>query len=102
MSKTEADLSFPPAHLHPLSEAGNNQTVVSLDLSQNDTEDEKQWRNTAYCLSLLPFKSEKSLKKLIDGLPFYQDKLREETVYNRFAEILAKVCRLVVRVNCVI
>ena len=49
-----------------------------------------QWRNIAFCLSLLPFKSEKSLKKLIEGLPFYQDKLREETVYARFTEILSK------------
>ncbi|KAG9054632.1 Condensin complex subunit [Serendipita sp. 407] len=55
-----------------------------------DTTDEKQWRNIAFCLSLLPYKSERSLKKLIEALPFYQDKLREETVYNRFTEILQK------------
>lgn len=29
--------------------------------------DERQWRDIAFCLSLLPFKSEKSLKKLIEG-----------------------------------
>jgi hypothetical protein len=56
-----------------------------------DTSDEKQWRNIAFCLSLLPFKSERSLKKLIEALPFYQDKLKEETVFNRFNEILQKV-----------
>lgn len=28
------------------------------------------------------------------GLPFYQDKLHEETVYKRFGEILTKVSRV--------
>lgn len=28
---------------------------------------ERQWRDIAYCLSLLPFKSERSMKKLIEG-----------------------------------
>jgi hypothetical protein len=28
---------------------------------------------------------------LIEGLPFYQDKLHEEAVFNQFTEILAKV-----------
>ncbi|TYJ51842.1 hypothetical protein B9479_007560 [Cryptococcus floricola] len=52
--------------------------------------EERQWRDISYCLSLLPFKSERSLKRLIEGLPFYQDKLHEETVFKRFVEILAK------------
>ncbi|WWC85617.1 uncharacterized protein L201_000481 [Kwoniella dendrophila CBS 6074] len=52
--------------------------------------EERQWRDIAFCLSLLPFKSERSMKKLIEGLPFYQDKLHEETVFRRFTEILAK------------
>lgn len=55
-----------------------------------DTTNEKQWRNISFCLSLLPFKSERSLKKLIEALPFYQDKLREEAVFDRFTEILQK------------
>ncbi|KDQ09126.1 hypothetical protein BOTBODRAFT_179302 [Botryobasidium botryosum FD-172 SS1] len=54
------------------------------------TNDERQWRDIAYCLSLLPFKSERSMKKLIEGLPAYQDKLHEETVFMRFNEILTK------------
>ncbi|KAI0038666.1 hypothetical protein FA95DRAFT_1567609 [Auriscalpium vulgare] len=54
------------------------------------SEDPRQWRDVAYCLSLLPFKSERSVKKLIEGLPNYRDKLHEETVYSRFQEILAK------------
>ncbi|TXT06039.1 hypothetical protein VHUM_03512 [Vanrija humicola] len=52
--------------------------------------EERQWRDIAFCLSLLPFKSERSMKKLIEALPFYQDKLHEETVFRRFTEILAK------------
>ncbi|KAG8711565.1 Condensin complex subunit [Ceratobasidium sp. 423] len=52
--------------------------------------EERQWRDIAFCLSMLPYKSERSVKKLIEGLPFYQDKLHEETVYMRFNEILVK------------
>ncbi|KAH9924065.1 non-SMC mitotic condensation complex subunit 1-domain-containing protein [Fomitopsis serialis] len=54
------------------------------------TEDPRQWRDIAFCLSLLPFKSERSVKKLIEGLQFYRDKLHEETVFARFQEILTK------------
>lgn len=50
----------------------------------------RQWRDIAYCLSLLPYKSERSVKKLIEGLPFYQDKLYDEVVHRRFVEIIAK------------
>ncbi|KAF8644919.1 hypothetical protein AX16_008201 [Volvariella volvacea WC 439] len=54
------------------------------------TEDPRQWRDIAYCLSLLPFKSDRSIKKLIEGLQYYRDKLHEAVVYERFTEILAK------------
>lgn len=30
------------------------------------------------------------MKKLVEGLPFYRDKLHEETVFTRFQEILTK------------
>lgn len=53
--------------------------------------DERQWRDIAFCMSLLPFKSERSMKRLVEGLPFYQDKLRDEKVYAYFLEILNKV-----------
>ena len=55
------------------------------------TDDPRQWRDIAFCLSLLPFKSDRSVKKLIEGLKFYRDKLHEETVFRLFQEILAKV-----------
>ncbi|KAF5379043.1 hypothetical protein D9615_006036 [Tricholomella constricta] len=54
------------------------------------SEEPRQWRDIAFCLSLLPFKSERSVKKLIEGLQFYRDKLHEEQVFERFQEILAK------------
>lgn len=55
------------------------------------SEDPRQWRDIAFCLSLLPFKSERSVKKLIEGLQFYRDKLHEPTVYEKFNDILTKV-----------
>ncbi|EPQ52403.1 hypothetical protein GLOTRDRAFT_132468 [Gloeophyllum trabeum ATCC 11539] len=54
------------------------------------SEEPRQWRDIAFCLSLLPFKSERSVKKLIEGLQFYRDKLHEETVFAYFTEILTK------------
>ncbi|KAG9286748.1 hypothetical protein G9A89_012298 [Geosiphon pyriformis] len=53
-------------------------------------DDERQWRDIAFCLSLLPYKSEKSFKKLVEGMPHYQDKLHEEAVYKYFVEIVSK------------
>ncbi|GAA6061284.1 hypothetical protein JCM10212_004690 [Sporobolomyces blumeae] len=55
------------------------------------TTEPRQWRDIAFCLSLLPFNSDAAVKKLTEGLPFYQDKLHEETVYKRFGEILTKI-----------
>ncbi|KAF8888609.1 non-SMC mitotic condensation complex subunit 1-domain-containing protein [Infundibulicybe gibba] len=54
------------------------------------SEEPRQWRDIAFCLSLLPFKSDRSVKKLIEGLQFYRDKLHEPVVFERFTEILAK------------
>lgn len=54
------------------------------------TSEERQWRDIAFCLSLLPYKSDRSMKRLIEGLPFYQDKLHDATVFKRFTEILGK------------
>lgn len=54
-------------------------------------EDERNWRDIAFCLSLLPFKSEKTFKKLIEGWPSYQDKIHDEAVHKSFLEIISKV-----------
>ncbi|KAM0749558.1 hypothetical protein T439DRAFT_315829 [Meredithblackwellia eburnea MCA 4105] len=50
----------------------------------------RQWRDIAFCLSLLPFNSETAFKRLVEGLPFYQDKLHEDGVHKRLLEILTK------------
>ena len=65
------------------------------------TEEPRQWRDIAFCLSLLPFKSERSVKKLIEGLQFYRDKLHEPKVFERFQQILDKV-RLPIYVHCLL
>ncbi|KIY64551.1 ARM repeat-containing protein [Cylindrobasidium torrendii FP15055 ss-10] len=54
------------------------------------TDDPRQWRDIALCLSLLPYKSEKALKKLVEGLPCYKDKLHEELVFQRIIGIITK------------
>ena len=77
--------------IHSLQEKQAESIVEKLCQRFRLSEDPRQWRDVAFCLSLLPFKSERSVKKLIEGLPFYQDKLHEETVFARFSEILGKV-----------
>jgi condensin complex subunit 1 len=53
-------------------------------------EEGRGWRDIGYCLSLLPYKTEKCFRKLLDRLPLYQDKLHDETVHKYFLEIIAK------------
>ncbi|CAG8557907.1 14373_t:CDS:10 [Ambispora leptoticha] len=53
-------------------------------------DDKRQWRDIAFCLSLLPYKSEKSFRKLVEGLQNFQNKLHEEAVYKYFVEIINK------------
>ncbi|KAJ2060006.1 condensin complex non-SMC subunit Cnd1 [Coemansia sp. S146] len=55
-----------------------------------NTTDPRQCRDIAYCMALLPYKSERSLRRLLDGLPGYQDKLSEDAVYKYFVEIVSK------------
>ncbi|RIB12547.1 non-SMC mitotic condensation complex subunit 1-domain-containing protein [Gigaspora rosea] len=45
-------------------------------------DDRRQWRNIAYCLSLLPYKSERIIK-LLEGMSHYQDKLHDYGYYNQ-------------------
>jgi condensin complex subunit 1 len=45
------------------------------------TDDTRQWRDIAFCLSLLPFRYERSVNKLIEGLPIYGDTLHEEVFF---------------------
>ncbi|CAG8435255.1 1824_t:CDS:10 [Scutellospora calospora] len=53
-------------------------------------DDRRQWRNISYCLSLLPYKSERIIKKLLEGMTNYQDKLHENDVHKAFMDIISK------------
>jgi condensin complex subunit 1 len=52
--------------------------------------DPKQWRDVAYCLTLLNY-TEKSFKKLSDLFKFYKDAIADEIVYESLLGIAAKV-----------
>ncbi|KAG6819862.1 hypothetical protein H0H93_007948, partial [Arthromyces matolae] len=82
---------FDPSNAHvPFQEKQAENIAEKLCQRFHFTEDPRQWRDIAFCLSLLPYKSERSVKKLIEGLQFYRDKLHEPKVFERFQEILAK------------
>ncbi|XP_068224486.1 condensin complex subunit 1 [Palaemon carinicauda] len=52
------------------------------------TKTPRQWRDVAYCLSLLQY-NEKSVRKLSESFAFYGDKLHEPEVFEFFLGILA-------------
>ena len=52
--------------------------------------DPRQSRDVAYCLSLISFNSDRTLRKLVEAFPLYQDKLGDLQTYRLFSEILAK------------
>ncbi|TPX42544.1 hypothetical protein SeMB42_g05088 [Synchytrium endobioticum] len=64
--------------------------VEKLVLRFKNADTDRQCRDIAFCLASLPFSSEKSIKKLVDGIPHYQDKLYEPTVWKHFQDILSK------------
>ena len=53
----------------------------------------KQSHDIAYCLTLLPA-TERSLRKLQENLPCYQDKLVDPQVYTAFGVIVNKLKKL--------
>ncbi|KAL1746755.1 non-SMC mitotic condensation complex subunit 1-domain-containing protein [Schizophyllum fasciatum] len=54
-------------------------------------EDPRQWRDIALCLSLINYRGEKSVKRLIENQQLYRDKLHEPVVYERFVAIVKQV-----------
>lgn len=54
--------------------------------------DEKEWRNTAFCMSLLPY-NEKELRKLLEFFENYREKLNDPFIMDCFRAILTKVIR---------
>jgi condensin complex subunit 1 len=65
--------------------------VDKLCLRFKNAEHARQWRDTGFCLSQLPFRTERSLKKLLDAVPLFADKLHDATLYKYFTEIIQKV-----------
>ncbi|KAI8587881.1 non-SMC mitotic condensation complex subunit 1-domain-containing protein [Geranomyces variabilis] len=68
--------------------------VDKLCMRFRNADEPRQWRDISFCLTLLSFASEKSVKKLIEHLPQYQDKLHEPVLYKNLEDILAKAKRL--------
>jgi condensin complex subunit 1 len=49
---------------------------------------ERQWRDLAFCLSLLSY-NDKSIRKLMENFACFGDKISEEFVYECFTSIVA-------------
>ncbi|KAG0004923.1 Condensin complex subunit [Entomortierella chlamydospora] len=55
-----------------------------------NTNEPRGWRDIAFCLSMLPFKTEKCYKRLLEGFPHFQDKVGEESVFRYLFDIAVK------------
>ncbi|XP_069506775.1 condensin complex subunit 1 isoform X2 [Ambystoma mexicanum] len=53
---------------------------------------ERQWRDLAHCLTLLPF-SERGLRKMQENFECFGDKLTEDMVFNSFVTVVGKMRR---------
>ena len=49
---------------------------------------QRQWRDIAFCLSLMAF-NEKALRKLQEKLPCFADKMADEDIYSSFTTVLS-------------
>ncbi|KAL5262314.1 hypothetical protein ACHWQZ_G007890 [Mnemiopsis leidyi] len=58
------------------------------------TRSDRQWHDLSFCLSLLSY-SERSLKKLLENIACYHDKLADEEVYSNFLLIAEKARKTV-------
>lgn len=57
------------------------------------TEQERQWSDIAYCLSLVTY-TEKTIKKLIDNIALFKDKVQVQEVYDYFKQIINNTLKL--------
>lgn len=55
--------------------------------------DERQWRDLAYCLSLFTY-NERSLRKLIENLDCYKDKLHCHGVMESFTTLMNNTSKM--------
>lgn len=58
-----------------------------------NTKEERQWRDIAFCLSLLSY-NEKTMKKLMDNISNFRDKVQIDEVYQYFKTIIANTNKL--------
>lgn len=70
--------------------------VDKLCLRFKVTSIERQWRDIAYCLSLLRH-TEKTLKKLIDHIPQFKDKIQSDEVMDCFKTIITNANKQVTK-----
>lgn len=57
------------------------------------TKEERQWRDIAFCLSLLNY-NEKTMKKLIDNISNFKDKVQVDEVYQYFKIIITNTNKM--------
>lgn len=57
------------------------------------TKEERQWRDISFCLSLLTY-NEKTMKKLIDNVSNFKDKVQIDEVYQYFKTIITNTSKL--------
>lgn len=57
------------------------------------TEQERQWRDISFCLSLLTY-TEKTIKKLIEHIILFKDKVQVQEVYDFFKAIISNTSKL--------
>lgn len=67
--------------------------VEKLCLRFRTTSSERQWRDIAFCLSLLSY-SEKTIKKLGDHISHYKDKIQIDEIYECFKTIISNTNKL--------
>lgn len=72
--------------------------VDKLCLRFKVTSIERQWRDIAYCLSLLRH-TEKTLKKLIDHIPQFKDKIQSDEVMDCFKTIITNANKQVTKIE---
>ncbi|XP_053670152.1 condensin complex subunit 1 [Anopheles nili] len=67
--------------------------VEKLCLRFRVTNEVRQWRDIAFCLSLLSY-NEKTIKKLIENIGCFKDKVQHEEIYQAFRTIISNTSKL--------
>uniref|UniRef100_A0A182PMX8 Condensin complex subunit 1 n=1 Tax=Anopheles epiroticus TaxID=199890 RepID=A0A182PMX8_9DIPT len=67
--------------------------VEKLCLRFRVTQEVRQWRDIAFCLSLLSY-NEKTIKKLAENIGCFKDKVQHEEIYQAFRTIISNTSKL--------